>query len=77
MPHLCVCLCGTSSSTIALSLADQAVCDMSLRAALIMVYISTLPRPDYSPAEPKSTARVSFLACLCEMERKTETEVKV
>lgn len=39
------------------------VCDVSLRAALIMAYISTLPRPDYSPAELKSTVQVSFSVC--------------
>lgn len=61
-----VCLCGTSSSTTVLPttvLTELVVCDVSLRAQLIMAYISTLPRPDYSPAELKSTVQMCLRVC--------------
>ena len=60
-------------SPLCLPLTELVVCDVSLRAPLITAYISTLPRPDYPPAELKSTEQVWLLSvCVYLVERVRE-----
>lgn len=76
--HLCLCLCVIQEALPlcfpppCFPLTELVVCDVSLRAPLIMAYISTPPRSDYSPAELKSTVQVCFCVCVYKRARKTE-----